>query len=130
MPDFPPLGLSEYEADAEQHRRHSTAFKRRVVEEYHSGETLHALSKRHDICRQLIRVWIERHEAGAYDNDAEAVDLVQDRDARIAALERLVGRQALEIELSRRGGCAKRGLAQKRARIRDRRPEGETSCET
>lgn len=81
-----------------QHRRHSTAFKRQVVEEYHSGETLHALSKRHDICRQLIRVWIEKHEAGAYDDDAEAVDLIQDRDARIAALERLVGRQALEIE--------------------------------
>ena len=84
-----------------QHRRHSTAFKRQVVEEYHSGETLHALSKRHDICRQLIRVWIEKHEAGAYDDDAEAVDLIQDRDARIAALERLVGCQALEIELSK-----------------------------
>ena len=85
-----------------QHRRHSTAFKRQVVEEYHSGTTLHALSKRHDICRQLIRVWIEKHEAGAYDDDAEAVDLIQDRDARIAALERLVGRQTLEIEFLKR----------------------------
>lgn len=64
-----------------QHRRHSTAFKRQIVEEYHSGTTLHALSKRHDICRQLIRVWIEKHEAGAYDDDAEAVDLIQERDA-------------------------------------------------
>ena len=81
-----------------QHRRHSTAFKRQIVEEYHAGTTLHALSKRHDICRQLIRVWIEKHEAGAYDDDAEAVDLIHERDARIAALERLVGRQALEIE--------------------------------
>ena len=81
-----------------QHRRHSTPFKRQIVEEYHAGATLHALSKRHDICRQLIRVWIEKHEAGAYDDDAEAVDLIHERDARIAALERLVGRQALEIE--------------------------------
>ncbi len=85
------------------HRRHSTAFKRQVVEEYHAGSTLRALSKRHDIRRQLIRVWIEKHEAGAYDGDAETVDLIQERDARIAALERLVGRQALEIELSQRG---------------------------
>lgn len=81
-----------------QHRRHSTAFKRQIVEDYHSRTTLHALSKCHDICRQLIRVWIEKHEAGAYVDDAEAVDLVQERDARIAALKRLVGRQALEIK--------------------------------
>jgi transposase len=92
-----------------QHRRHSTAFKRQVVEEYHSGLTLHALSKRHDICRQLIRVWIEKHEAGAYDDDAETVDLIQERDARIAALERLVGRQALEIEFLR--GAVKNGAS-------------------
>jgi transposase len=92
-----------------QHRRHSTAFKRQVVEEYHSGTTLHALGKKHDICRQLIRVWIEKHEAGAYDDDAEAVDLVQERDARIAALERLVGRQALEIEFLK--GAAKSGAS-------------------
>ncbi len=89
------------------HRRHSTAFKRQVVEEYHAGSTLHALSKRHDICRQLIRVWIEKHEAGAYDDDAETVDLMQERDARIAALERLVGRQALEIEFLK--GAARNG---------------------
>jgi transposase len=37
-----------------RHRRHSTAFKRQVVEEHHSGTTLHALGKKHDICRQLI----------------------------------------------------------------------------
>lgn len=38
------------------------------------------LSKRHDIQRQLIRVWVSKYEA------------------RIAALERLVGKQALELE--------------------------------
>lgn len=37
--------------------------------------------------------------------NAEAVDLIGERDARIAALERLVGRQALEIEFSK--GAAK-----------------------
>ena len=96
-----------------QHRRHSTAFKRQVVEEYHAGETLYALSKRHDICRQLIRIWIEKHEAGAYDDDAETVDLIQERDARIAALERLVGRQALEIEFLK--GAVKNGPSTRNA---------------
>src|SRR5262249_19460238 len=33
------------------------------------GETLHALAKRHDISRNVIRVWVEKYEAGAL-NDA------------------------------------------------------------
>ncbi len=33
------------------------------------------------------------------DDDAQAADLMQEYEARIAALERLVGRQALEIDL-------------------------------
>jgi transposase-like protein len=73
-------------------------FKRQVVEEYLGGETLHGLAKRHDISRQLIRIWIEKYEAGAFDDDARAADLVQQYEARIAALERLVGKQALELE--------------------------------
>ena len=53
-----------------QHRSHSLEFKRQVVEEYLGGETFHGLSKRHDISRQLVRVWIEKYEAGAFDDDA------------------------------------------------------------
>jgi hypothetical protein len=36
--------------------------------------------------------------SGAFDDDARAADLLQDYEAKIAALERMVGRQALEIE--------------------------------
>jgi transposase-like protein len=96
-----------------QHRRHSTTFKRQVVEEYHAGGTLHGLSKQHDICRNLIRVWIEKYDAGQYDEDAEAAETVLERDARIAALERLVGRQALEIEFLK--GAAKTARSPKNA---------------
>jgi transposase-like protein len=81
-----------------KHRSHSAAFKRQVAEEFVAGETLHALSKRHDISRQLIRIWVGKLEAGALDDDAQAADLIQEYEARIAALERLVGRQALELE--------------------------------
>lgn len=63
------------------------------------GETLHALSKRHDVSRQLIRIWVGKFEAGAFDEDARAADLIQEYEARIAARERIVGRQALELEL-------------------------------
>jgi len=63
-----------------------------------AGETLHALAKRHDVSRTLIRVWIKRLEAGALDEEAQAADLLQEYEAKIAALERLAGKQALEIE--------------------------------
>jgi transposase len=82
-----------------KHRSHSVAFKRQVAGEFIAGETLHALSKRHDISRQLIRIWVGKFEAGALDDDVEAADVLQEYEAKIAALERMVGRQALEIEM-------------------------------
>jgi transposase len=92
------LGFPRMEAMT-KHRSHSAAFKRQVAEEFIAGETLHALSKRHDISRQLIRIWVGKFEAGALDDDVQAADLIQEYEAKIAALERMVGRQALEIEL-------------------------------
>ena len=81
-----------------RHRSHSVEFKRQVAQEFLGGETLHGLAKRHDISRNLIRIWVDKYEAGALDEDAQAADLIQEYEARIAALERLVGRQALELE--------------------------------
>jgi transposase len=81
-----------------RHRSHSIEFKRQVAQEYIGGETLHGLAKRHDISRTLIRIWVSKYEAGAFDDDAKAAELLQEQEARIAALERLVGRQALELE--------------------------------
>jgi transposase len=81
-----------------KYRSHSIEFKRQVAQEYLSGETLHGLAKRHDVTRNLIRVWVRKYEEGAFDDDAQAADLIQEYEARIAALERLVGKQALELE--------------------------------
>ena len=81
-----------------RHRTHSIEFKRQVAQEFLGGETLHGLAKRHDICRNLIRIWVQKYEAGDFDPDAAAADLLQQCEARIAALERLVGKQALELE--------------------------------
>ena len=84
-----------------KHRSHSVEFKRQVAQEFLAGETLHGLAKRHDISRNLIRIWVDKYEAGAFDDDAQAADLVQAYEARIAALERLVGKQALELSSQR-----------------------------
>jgi transposase-like protein len=81
-----------------KHRSHSIEFKRQIAQEFIAGETLHGLASRHNVSRNLIRIWVRKFEAGAFDNDAQAADLLQEYEAKIAALERMVGRQALEIE--------------------------------
>jgi transposase len=86
-----------------KHRTCSIEFKRQVAQDYLAGETLHGLAKRHGLSRNLIRVWVQKQEAGALDEDAAAAELLQEYEARIAVLERLVGKQALELELSQRG---------------------------
>src|ERR1700724_1624509 len=96
-----------------KHRSHSAAFKRQVAEEFIAGETLHALSKRHDISRQLIRIWVGKYEAGALDDDVQAADLLQEYEAKIAALERMVGRQALEHQFLK-GGSKRRPAPRRR----------------
>ena len=81
-----------------RHRSHSIEFKRQVAQEYLAGETLHGLAKRHEINRNLVRIWVAKYEAGSFDNDVIAAELVQTQGARIAALERLVGKLVLENE--------------------------------
>ncbi|WP_348631813.1 transposase [Mesorhizobium sp. M4B.F.Ca.ET.172.01.1.1] len=73
-----------------KHRSHSIEFKRQVAQEFIAGETLHGLAKHHDVSRNLIRIWVRKYEQGAFDDDARAADLIQEYEARIAALERLV----------------------------------------
>jgi transposase len=96
-----------------RHRSYSIDFKRQVVAEYHAGETLHALGRRQDLSRHLIRIWVEKAEAGSLDQDMASAELLTEYEARIAALERLVGRQALEIEFQK--GALKNATAPKSA---------------
>ena len=48
-----------------------------------------------------------KYESGAFDDEFQASDLLQQYEAKIAALERLVGRQALEVEFLK--GAQKNG---------------------
>jgi transposase-like protein len=47
-----------------RYRSYSIDFKRQIAQEFLAGETLHGLEKRHDISRNLIRVWVESYQAG------------------------------------------------------------------
>lgn len=92
-----------------RHRTYPIAFKRQIAQEFLSGEvSLHGLAKRNDICRNLIRVWVEKYERGEFDGEAEAANLLEQYEARIAALERMVGRLALENDLLKKASQASR----------------------
>ena len=53
-----------------KNRSYSIAFKRQVAEEYLAGAAPSILGKRHDLCRNLVRIWVRKYEAGEYDDDA------------------------------------------------------------
>ena len=46
-----------------RHRSYSIECKRQVVQEFLGGEALHGLVRRHDVSRNLIRVWVAMYEA-------------------------------------------------------------------
>src|SRR6516162_8614156 len=68
-----------------KHRTYSIEFKRQVAQEYIAGETLHALAKRHDLSRNLIRIWVAKYRkrfAATTDSDHDGPifpDLARDR---------------------------------------------------
>lgn len=86
------------------YRRYSIEFKRQVAQDYLAGATLHALGKRHDIDRNLIRIWVEKYQTGAFDDDAEAANTLHEYEAKIAALERKVGQLTMEVDFLK-GAC-------------------------
>jgi transposase len=81
--------------------------------------TLHALGRRHDLSRNLIRIWIENAEASSLDQDMASAELLTECETRIAALERWSVARALEIELSQRG--AQKNAGRREARLHPRR---------
>ena len=106
-----------------KHRTYSIEFKRQVAQEFLAGESLHGLSRRHDVSRNLIRVWVAKLEAGTYDEDAEAADLLQEYEAKNRC-PRAPGRPAGAGDRVSKRGSEKRTPAEKRDYIRDCRPDG------
>lgn len=72
--------------------------QRQVAQEFITGETLHGLAKRHDVSRNLIRIWVRKIRSRRLRRRCSRRRLIQEYEARIAALGRLVGKQALELE--------------------------------
>jgi transposase len=69
-----------------RHRSYDIEFERQVAQGFIASETLHGLAVRLGVARNLIRVWVTKFEAGAFDEDAEAAGLLQEYEAKNAAL--------------------------------------------
>ena len=105
-----------------RHRTYRLEFIGQAAPEYLAGETLRGRAMCHDISRDLTLAWVAEFEAGAFDEKAEAPDSLRQREAKIGALERLVGRQALEIEFLK--GAQENPHRPGSARIGDLRSHG------
>ncbi len=98
-----------------EHRVHSIEFNRQVVAKYAARERLYGHARRHDVCRNLIRVWVAKAQTGEFDEEIEVSNLLSAYEAKVAALERLVGWQALELRFLE--GALKQGRPTRNASI-------------
>jgi transposase len=75
------------------HRSHNIQFKRKVAQEFIAGEMLHALASQPDVSLNPTRFWVRKLEARAFDDEARAVDLLQDYKNALQDAMRLLERR-------------------------------------
>lgn len=83
------------------YRMFKTAFKREVAQEYLAGASLNALSRQHEVARNLIRIWVAKYEAGEFEDDFVPMQRLSAHEIKIAELERMVGKLTMELEFLR-----------------------------
>jgi transposase len=87
-----------------RYRTYTVEFKRRVAEEHLSGSaSLSELARRHDISRELLRIWVKKYEAGEFAGDGPPRADRRAHEAKIAGLERKVGQLTMELDLLKKG---------------------------
>ena len=83
------------------YRIFTTAFKRQVAQEYLAGASLNALGRKHEVARNLIRIWVAKYQAGEYEPDFIPMPRLSAHEVKIAELERMVGKLTMELEFLR-----------------------------
>ena len=87
-----------------RYRTCAVELKRRVAEEHlGAGTSLNELARRHDISRELLRIRVKKHEAGEFGGDGPIRPDRRAHEAKIAGLERKVGRLTMELDLLEKG---------------------------
>ena len=85
-----------------RYRSFDVGFKRQVAQEFLTGESLNSLSRKYDVARNLIRIWVLKHEGGEFEPEFEHDNRLKAHEVKIAGLERMVGRLTMELEFLRR----------------------------
>ena len=83
------------------YRMFTVAFKRQVAQEYLAGASLNALSRKHEVARNLIRIWVAKYQAGEFEPDFVPMPRLSAHEIKIAELERMVGKLTMELEFLR-----------------------------
>jgi transposase len=87
-----------------RYRTYTIEFKQQVAEEHLSqGTSLNQLARRHDIPRELLRIWVRKYEAGEFASNGPGKADRRTYEAKIAGLEREVGQLTMELDLLKRG---------------------------
>jgi transposase len=82
-----------------RYRSHSLEFKRRIAQEFLEGRAgMHELARRHNLSRNLIRLWIQKFEAGELSDDLADAERIAEYEGKIAELERKVGQLTMEVD--------------------------------
>ena len=84
-----------------RYRSFDVALKRKVAQEFLTGESLNSLSRKYDIARNLIRIWVLKHEGGEFEPEFEHDNRLKVDEVKIAGLERMVGKLTMELEFLR-----------------------------
>ncbi len=84
-----------------------------MAAEYLAGASLNALSRKHEVARNLIRIWVAKYQAGEFAPDFVPMPRLSEHEIKIAELERIVGKLTMEQEFFREGlrGTSLRGAA-------------------
>lgn len=84
-----------------RYRSFDVGFKRQVAQEFLTGESLNSLSRKYDVARNLIRIWVLKHEGGEFEPEFEHNNRLKAHEVKIAGLERMVGKLTMELEFLR-----------------------------
>ncbi len=83
-----------------RHRSFSFEFKRQVAEDFLEGRAgMHELGRRYSLSRNLIRLWIQKYEAGELTDEVVDAVRIAEYENKIAELERKVGQLTMEVDL-------------------------------
>src|ERR1700724_218786 len=83
-----------------RHRSFSFEFKQQVVSDILEGRVgMREMARQHSLSRNLIRLWMEKYEAGQLTDEVADAARNAEYEAKIAALERKVGQLTMEVDL-------------------------------